>query len=262
MGVINVTPDSFSDGAKFLDGDRIDLGRVQATAEAMIADGAAILDIGGESTRPGAEPVPLEAELARVIPVMDRLANLDTIVSIDTSKTEVAAAALETGAVMINDVHALSAPGMLSLAADTDAAVCVMHMRGQPRTMQQDPRYADVVAEVADFLQSRVHACREAGIAESRIVVDPGFGFGKKLAHNVQLLKQLNEIAALGYPVLAGLSRKRMLGEITGRPVDRRLAGGVAAAVLASMNGARIIRTHDVAATADALALVRAMRDA
>jgi len=254
MGVLNVTPDSFSDGGRYLE-----LPRALEHARRMVEEGAAFIDVGGESTRPGAEPVAAEQELRRVVPVVERLAaDLAVPVSVDTSKPEVMRAALAAGAAMVNDVMALSAAGAIEAVAASDAAVCLMHMQGEPRTMQQAPRYDDVVGEVRSFLRERVAHCRVAGIGRERIVVDPGFGFGKTLAHNLELLRGLAEIAADGVPVLAGLSRKGMIGQLTGRATGDRLAGSLALAVLAVTKGARIVRAHDVAPTVDALRVVAA----
>jgi dihydropteroate synthase len=225
----------------------------------MAEEGAAIIDVGGESTRPGAEPVGTDEELRRVIPVVERLAaDLSVPVSVDTSKPQVMRAALAAGAAMVNDVTALAAAGALEAVASTQAAVCLMHMQGEPRTMQRAPRYGDVVGEVRDFLRGRVDACRAAGIGRDRIAVDPGFGFGKTLAHNLELLRGLPAIAADGCPVLVGLSRKSLVGQLTGRATGDRLAGSVALAVLAVMGGARIVRAHDVGATVDALRVAAA----
>jgi dihydropteroate synthase len=254
MGVLNVTPDSFSDGGRYLE-----LPRALEHARRMVEEGAAVIDVGGESTRPGAEPVTAAQELRRVIPVVERLAaDLAVPVSVDTSKPEVMRAALAAGAAMVNDVAALSAAGAIEALAASDAAVCLMHMQGEPRTMQQAPRYGDVVGEVRSFLRERVARCRAAGIGRERIVVDPGFGFGKTLAHNLELLRGLAEIAADGVPVLAGLSRKSMIGQLTGHATGDRLAGSLALAVLAVMNGASIVRAHDVGPTVDALRVVAA----
>lgn len=254
MGVLNVTPDSFSDGGRYFG-----LTEALAQAERLAAEGAAIVDVGGESTRPGAAPVDVDEELRRVIPVIERLAaSLEVPVSIDTRKPEVMRLALAAGASMVNDVAALAAPGAIEAVAETDAAVCLMHMQGEPGTMQDAPRYADVVGEVRGFLRGRAAACIAAGIARSRLVVDPGFGFGKSLEHNLALLRALGAIASDGLPVLSGLSRKRMIGALTGREGGDRLAGSIAAAVVAAMNGARIIRAHDVRQTADALSIVAA----
>ncbi len=254
MGVVNVTPDSFSDGGAFLD-PRAAIARV----ERVVDEGAAIVDIGGESTRPGAAPVPVAEELRRVMPVIERALQLPAIVSIDTSRPEVIRAALAAGVHMVNDVRALTFPGALEAAAGSTAAVCVMHMQGGPADMQDNPRYDDVVREVAAFLAARVLACERAGIARERIAIDPGIGFGKTVAHNLELLRNLATLAATGLPVLAGLSRKRMIGELTGRPVDRRLAGSVALATIAALRGASIVRAHDVAETVDALRVVAAL---
>jgi dihydropteroate synthase len=255
MGVLNVTPDSFSDGGRFAG-----LDRATAHALSMAEAGAAIIDIGGESTRPGAEPVPAEAELARVIPVIERLAAAGAPpVSVDTTKPEVMRAAARAGAEIINDVMALRAPGALEAAAESGCAVCLMHMQGEPRTMQQAPRYGDVVTEVCDFLAARVEACVAAGIGRDRLMVDPGFGFGKTLQHNLLLMRHLERIAGLGVPVLVGVSRKSMIGALTGRPVEERLAGGLALASLAVRAGAAVIRSHDVAATRDALDVTAAV---
>jgi len=256
MGVLNATPDSFSDGGRFMRAGRLDLDAAVAAAVAMIEAGAAIIDIGGESTRPGASPVDADEELRRVIPVVERIVTMATIVSVDTSKPAVARAALSAGAHLINDVRAMADPDLLAVVADSDAALCLMHMRGEPGTMQDAPRYDDVVAEVRDFLDERAERCQRAGIGRERILIDPGFGFGKTLEHNLTLLRRLGHIVDLGYPVMVGLSRKRMIGAITGRAADMRVAGGVAAAVVAVQNGARIVRTHDVAATVDALKIV------
>jgi len=255
MGVLNVTPDSFSDG-----GRHTDLRAALAHAERMAAEGAAIIDVGGESTRPGAAPVDVGEELRRVIPVIERLAGRLAIpVSVDTSKPEVMRAAIACGASMINDVAALRAPGAIDAAAESDAAICLMHMQGEPLTMQSEPRYTDVLIEVRDFLRGRVARCVEAGIAASRLVIDPGFGFGKTLEHNLELLRRLPELAADGLPVLAGLSRKSMIGKLTGRPDGDRLAGSLALATFAILSGARIVRAHDVAPTVDALRVVAAI---
>ena len=248
MGVLNVTADSFSDGGHYLD-PAAALDR----ARRMIDEGAAIVDVGGQSTRPGAAPVPIDEELRRVIPVVHALTSLAAIISVDTSRPEVMRAALDAGAGLINDVRALREPGALQAVAGTRAAICLMHMQGTPATMQQAPVYGDVVTEVNAFLETQVQSCLQAGIAAERIAVDPGFGFGKTLAHNLQLLRALPRIAAAGYPVLVGLSRKSMIGTLTGRPVGDRLAGGLALALWAVQGGALIVRTHDVGPTIDAI---------
>lgn len=254
MGVLNVTPDSFSDGGRFYG-----LPQAIAHAERLVEEGAAIIDVGGESTRPGAAPVGPEEEMRRVIPVVERLAAaLSTPVSVDTRTPAVMRRAISAGAAMINDVSALRAPGAIEAVSVSQAAVCLVHMQGEPGTMQNKPRYDDVLGEVRSYLRGRVAACVEAGIAPSRLVVDPGFGFGKTLEHNLELLRGLGAIAADGVPVLAGLSRKRMIGSLTGRAEGDRLAGSVAAAVIAVQNGARIVRAHDVRETVDALRIVAA----
>ena len=255
MGVLNVTPDSFSDGGRHLL-----LADAVAAARRMIDAGADFIDVGGESTRPGAEPVPLEIELQRVIPVIQTLADSGAVISIDTSKPEVMRAAIGAGATLINDVQALRAAGALEVVAASDVAVCLMHAKGEPRTMQTAPAYRDVVTEVRDFLAVREHACVAAGIERERIAVDPGFGFGKSLEHNLALLRGLGQIAHPEGPVmLVGLSRKSMLQAITGRGVAERLAGSLALALFAAQGGARIIRTHDVAATRDVLRVYAAI---
>lgn len=255
MGILNVTPDSFADGGHFLDP-----GAAIARARTMIGEGAAIIDIGGESTRPGAVPVTAEDEMRRVVPVIEALAGtVEAVISVDTTKPEVMAAAIAAGADMINDVNALRAPGALDVVAAADVAVCLMHMQGEPRTMQQDPCYADVVAEVSAFLAERARHCVDAGISRSRIVVDPGFGFGKTLAHNLQMMRHLDRFSSLGLALLVGLSRKSMIGAVLDRPVRDRLAGSLALAVLAVARGARILRVHDVGPTVDALRMIAAV---
>ena len=251
MGIVNVTPDSFSDG-----------GAHDSTAAAiahglkLVEEGADILDVGGESTRPGSQGVSVEEELARVIPVIEGLrAGCELPISVDTSKPEVMRAAVATGAGMINDVWALRREGAMDAAAELAVPVCLMHMQGEPGTMQDDPRYEDVVAEVHAFFNQRLFACQMAGIERKRLLVDPGFGFGKTLEHNLRLLRQLSRFVELGVPVLAGLSRKGMIGQVTGRPVDQRMVGSAVAALLAVQNGALLVRAHDVGATADALKL-------
>jgi dihydropteroate synthase len=256
MGVLNVTADSFSDGGRFR---KLDAAILHGAA--LVAEGAAIVDVGGESTRPGAEPVGLQQELDRVVPVVEALASrLDALISVDTMKPEVMTEAVKAGAGLINDVLALRAPGALESAAASGAAVCLMHMQGTPRTMQHEPVYTDVVDEVGQFLDERAAACRAAGIAAERICIDPGFGFGKNLEHNLRLLAALPRLAAGPWPVLVGLSRKSMLGKLTGRAVTDRLAGSLALATIATLHGARIVRAHDVAATRDAVAVAWAAR--
>ncbi|MFO7543093.1 MAG: dihydropteroate synthase [Thiobacillus sp.] len=256
MGIVNVTPDSFSDG-----GHWVDSGAAVRHALELREAGADILDVGGESTRPGAAVVPSEAEIQRVVPVIQTLAGLGCVVSIDTRKPEVMRAALDAGAVMVNDVMALRAPGALETVAATDAAVCLMHMQCDPQTMQQSPRYDDVVEEVKGFLLDRVQACVAAGIGRERLVIDPGFGFGKTLQHNLSLLRHLDRLVVLELPVLAGLSRKSMLGILSGREVDQREFAGVAAHMVALARGAKMLRVHDVAATRDALAIWNAVEE-
>jgi dihydropteroate synthase len=248
MGVVNVTPDSFYDAGRYFDA-----ARAIAHARQLVADGADIVDVGGESTRPGAVDVSVADECARVLPVVRALAADGAIVSVDTSRLEVMRATLDAGAAMINDVRALRAPGALDAVAQSGAAVCLMHMQGEPRTMQQAPHYADVVTEVRDFLKQRIDAARAAGFAADRIAIDPGFGFGKTLEHNLALMRNLSALTALGYPVVAGYSRKSSLGTMTGRGPHDRLAASLAAAVAAVANGARLVRVHDVRETVDAL---------
>ena len=256
MGVLNVTPDSFSDGGRFASVD----AAVQAGLR-MAAEGAALIDVGGESTRPGAQPVSLKDELQRVLPVIERLrAGTTAVISVDTSKPEVMRAAAAGGAGFINDVRALRGPGALEAASASGCAVCLVHMQGEPGTMQVAPHYTDVVDEVRSFLTARVAACRSAGIEADRLTVDPGFGFGKNLEHNLTLLRHLAELAVDGTPLLVGLSRKSMVGTLTGRPPGERLYGSVALAVLAALKGARIVRVHDVAATVDALKVTAAVQ--
>ncbi len=256
MGVLNLTPDSFSDGGRFT---RLDDAVEQALD--MERAGAAIIDIGGESTRPGAGAVTVEEELDRVLPVIRELAARLTVpMSIDTSKAEVMAEAVAGGAAMINDVRALREPGALEAARSLDVPVCLMHMRGEPRTMQHEPHYDDVVADVKRFLAGRIDACEAAGISRGQLIVDPGFGFGKTLEHNLRLFAALGEFCDLGTPILVGLSRKSMIGAIIDKPVDDRLYAGVALAALAAWQGAGIIRTHDVGPTLDALRSCHAVR--
>lgn len=254
MGIVNVTADSFSDGGRFLDP-----GRAIAHGLSLAADGAALVDVGGESTRPGAAPVPEEEEAARVIPVVRALAREGVAVSVDTMKPGVMRQAVDAGCAMVNDVAGFRAPGAVEAVAGAGVGLCVMHMVGTPETMQAEARYADVVAEVRDFLVARARALEAAGVARERIALDPGFGFAKDFAHNVALFAGLPAIAAAGYALLVGVSRKRMLGEITGRPVGERAAASVAAALLAVQNGARIVRVHDVRETVDALKVLAAL---
>jgi dihydropteroate synthase len=254
MAILNITPDSFSDGGKFVG---VDAALRQVAT--MLADGADIIDVGGESTRPGAQQVSLQQELDRVLPVIELIRHeFDTVISVDTYKAGVMQAAVAAGADIINDVKALQDEGALLAAAKLQVPVCLMHMQGQPDSMQQAPQYQDVIAEVRAFLQRRVQACLDAGISSSQLVLDPGFGFGKTLAHNYQLLSRFNEIAIEGLPVLAGMSRKSMIGQLLNRNTSERLAGSIACATIAVMHGARIIRAHDVKETADAIAVAQA----
>jgi dihydropteroate synthase len=255
-GILNVTPDSFSDG-----GRHYDLASAISHARNLAMAGADLIDIGGESTRPGARVPSLNDELERVVPVVQALAyNLDVPLSVDSSQPEVMEAAVSAGASMINDVRALERPGALDVAARLDVAVCLMHMRGDPQTMQEEPRYDDVVEEVHAYLAERRDAALAAGVGADRLILDPGFGFGKNLRHNVELLRSLDAFADLGCPLMVGVSRKSMIGELTGRVVSHRLAGSVAAAALAVQAGARIVRVHDVAETRDAVAVVHGLR--
>jgi dihydropteroate synthase len=258
MGVINVTPDSFSDGGRFANNEA-----AVAHALRMVEQGAGLIDVGGESTRPGALGISAEEEISRVVPIIEALAARTRVpISVDTSKPAVMTAAVRAGASMINDVRALREPGAIEAAVRTDARICLMHMQGEPRTMQADPRYGDVVAEVRDFLRDRAQACLTGGIARDRLVVDPGIGFGKRLEHNLALLAGLPALTSLGWPVLIGVSRKSMFGALLGRAVDERVAGGVAMATAAVLAGASIVRTHDVAATVDAVKVAVALRQA
>jgi dihydropteroate synthase len=258
MGVLNLTPDSFSDGGRFLDPDQ-----ALAQAELMAEQGAAILDIGGESTRPGAVEIEADEQLHRILPVVERVAaRLGLLISVDTSNPQVMRRAGAAGAHMINDVRALRVPGALQALADGDLGVCLMHMRGEPLTMQRAPQYRDVLEEVRDYLAERVAACVAAGIDRERLCLDPGFGFGKTAAHNLILLQRLEEFECLGRPLLVGLSRKSLLAKLTDRPVEQRLAGSVALAAIAVLRGARIVRAHDVAASLDAARVGSALRNA
>jgi dihydropteroate synthase len=254
MGIVNVTPDSFSDGGHYLDPEQaIEHGL------RLVEEGADILDIGGESSRPGAQPVLEAEELRRVLPVLEGLQQAGIPVSVDTGKPEVMRRAIHLGADMINDVNALLAPGAVEAVIESDAGICLMHRQGLPATMQDHPRYDDVVGEVASFLVSRVEALMRAGVSPERIAIDPGIGFGKTLEHNLILIKQLNRIADIGLPVLVGISRKSMLGTITGLPVGERLVPSVAAALIAVERGAKILRVHDVKATSAALKVWQAV---
>lgn len=265
MGILNVTPDSFSDGGRLASDPgagrfQISLDKTLTMASCMVGAGAVILDVGGESTRPGAAQISEQEELDRVVPVVEALlAEFDVIVSVDSSTPALMRAAASAGAGMVNDIRALQRPGAIDAVAGSDMAVCLMHMQGEPGTMQLNPQYQDVVKEVRAFLEQRVDSCRAAGIAERRLCIDPGFGFGKTPAHNYRLLAQLSDFTTTGLPVLAGMSRKSMIGNVIGRDVDERLAGSLAAAVLSVVKGASIVRVHDVAETVDALRIVEAM---
>lgn len=256
MGVLNVTPDSFSDGGEFFDP-----AQAVNRAREMVAQGASIIDVGGESTRPGAQAVSESEELARVIPVVEAITReLDVIISLDTSSPAVMQQGVAAGAGMINDVRALQRQGALEVAATLDVPVCLMHMQGSPTTMQKNPQYAGVVQEVMEFLQQRIAACEQVGIERHRVVMDPGFGFGKTLEHNLSLLRQLADFKRFNLPLLVGMSRKKMIGELTGRPTQDRMVGSVAAAMLAAQAGANILRVHDVAATMDALKVLNSIQ--
>lgn len=257
MGIVNVTPDSFSDGGRFLAKDHAIHHALQ-----LVNDGADILDIGGESTRPGATPVSLDEELSRVIPVIEALVSqVNVPISIDTYKPQVMTAAINAGASLINDVRGMQEPGALEVLSNSNAGVCVMHMQGTPQTMQLAPHYDDVVEEVAAFLTSRLHALKAAGVNASRVLLDPGFGFGKRREDNVQLLKHLLRLTDIGAPLLVGLSRKSILGAIAGNDLSQKAHAGIAASVVAVLNGARVVRVHDVKATRDAFAVVNAIQD-
>ncbi|MDO9973791.1 dihydropteroate synthase [Glaesserella parasuis] len=257
MGILNFTPDSFSDSGKFFT-----LDKALFQVEKMLNDGADIIDIGGESTRPNAEIVTLEQELERVVPLVEAVRKrFDCLISVDSSKAEVFRQSAQVRADILNDIRALQEPNALETAVELGLPVCLMHMQGTPQNMQQNPEYNDVVEEVADFLNQRIFACTMAGIPKEHIILDVGFGFGKTVQHNYQLLKHLNAFVASGYPVLAGLSRKSMIGNVINKPVDQRVAGSVVGALLAVQNGAKIVRVHDVAETADALKVWQAMNE-
>jgi dihydropteroate synthase len=256
MGVVNITPDSFSDGGLFASTEH-----ALSHAFRLVEEGADLLDIGGESTRPGSTPVSVEEELRRIIPVVEALVNQNVQVSVDTSKPEVMQAAIAAGAVMINDVRALQTPGALEAVAEGGVTACLMHMQGEPANMQVNPQYDDVVHDVKAFLKRRLEAAQAAGIPRERLVVDPGFGFGKNQVHNIELLRHLDQFLDLGVPMLVGLSRKSMLGKITGSDINSRIHASIAAALIAAMKGAAILRVHDVRATQDALAVYNAVYD-
>lgn len=251
MGILNVTPDSFSDGGRFIDKEK-----AAAQIEHMLKAGADIIDIGGESTRPGASEVEVNEELERVLPLIEIAKSVGAVVSVDTSKPEVMSEAIKLNVDLINDVRALQEPGALEAVADSDAHVCLMHMQGQPRTMQNNPHYDDVVDEVQFMLRQRIAECQAHGIPADRIIVDPGFGFGKKLEHNTQLMGQLEKLHELGCPILVGVSRKTMIGEILNKDVSERMLGSVIAAVYAAMKGAKILRVHDVEETVQAMKVI------
>lgn len=256
MGIVNVTPDSFSDGGQFLTKNLA----VQHALQ-LVEDGADILDIGGESTRPGAEPVSLDEELSRVIPVIEALQSLvDVPISIDTYKPTVMREAIQAGASIVNDIQALQADGAIEIVASSQVGVCLMHMQGTPKTMQLAPTYQNVVQEVADFLRTRLQVLVQVGIAKNRVLLDPGFGFGKRVEDNIQLLQQLDQLTQIGQPLLVGLSRKSILGTIAGGDVTQKLHAGIAASVISIMKGASIVRVHDVKATADAFKVVNALQ--
>lgn len=260
MGILNTTPDSFSDGGSYYSGSALDLDLVVRRAEQMLAEGAQIIDVGGESTRPGAATVSEQEELGRVVPVVEALVDkLGALVSVDTSTASVITESAKKGAGLINDVRALQREGALLAAAASGLPVCLMHMQGQPDSMQHNPQYNDVIAEVGDFLRTRIAACHAQGIPSERIILDPGFGFGKTLAHNLALLRRLPELGELGYPLLVGMSRKSMVAQLLNRSVDERLPGSLALAMLAAERGAAIIRVHDVAATVDVLKVLAAV---
>ncbi len=262
MGVINTTPDSFFDGGLLYRDARLDINQALTRARDMVSEGARVLDIGGESTRPGAAAVSVAEEMDRVLPLIERIhAELDVVVSVDTSTPALMSEAARRGAGLINDVRALTREGALAAAADSGLPVCLMHMQGEPGSMQVDPHYEDVVTEVSDYLVARVAACTAAGIAPQRLLLDPGFGFGKTVAHNLVLLRELPRLGALGFPLLVGLSRKSMIGKLLGREVEQRLPASLGLALLAVERGAGVVRTHDVAATVDALAMVTALRE-
>ena len=256
LGIVNVTPNSFSDGGKF-----IERPRAIEHAFRLAEEGADLVDVGGESTRPGAQPVPAGEELDRVMPVVEALVAKGVAVSVDTMKPEVMRAAIDAGCAVVNDVNAFRAPGAIEAVARGKVGVIAMHMQGTPSTMQQAPHYDDVVAEVASYLHERARALEAGGVDHDAIVLDPGFGFGKTLEHNVALFRAMPALTQMGYPILAGVSRKRMIGEITGRPLEERVAGSVAAALLAVQNGARLVRVHDVKETIDALRVWRAIEN-
>ncbi|MDF2181201.1 dihydropteroate synthase [Neptuniibacter sp. CAU 1671] len=260
MGILNVTPDSFSDGGQFYSASDLRVDQALKHAEAMVSAGATLVDIGGESTRPGAAAVSTQEELDRVIPVVEKIAaSLDVVISVDTSTPEVMTASAAAGAGLINDVRALARDGALAAAASTGLPICLMHMQGAPQTMQDNPHYQDVVEEVEGFLAAQIARCEAAGISREQLLLDPGFGFGKTLEHNLTLLNQMERLHHWGLPLLVGTSRKTMIGQVLNKPVDERLFGSVATAVMAVMKGAWIVRVHDVAETVDAIRMTWAV---
>ena len=262
MGIINVTPDSFSDGASLYRGSNLDIERAMTRAREMVASGAAILDIGGESTRPGASPVSVNEEMDRVLPLVARIAaELETVISVDTSTPVLMREAANAGAGLLNDVRALTREGALEAAAAANVPICLMHMQGEPGSMQVAPHYDDVVEDVCEYLQSRIASCERQGIARNRLLLDPGFGFGKSVTHNLKLLRELPRLAAIGLPLVVSLSRKSLIGKLLGREVGQRLPASLALAVLAAQRGAAVIRTHDVAATVDAVSMLMALEE-
>ena len=262
MGIINVTPDSFSDGATLYRGSNLDIERAMTRAREMVASGAAILDIGGESTRPGASPVSVNEEMDRVLPLVARIAaELETVISVDTSTPVLMREAANAGAGLLNDVRALTREGALEAAAAANLPICLMHMQGEPGSMQVAPHYDDVVEDVCEYLQSRIASCERQGIARNRLLLDPGFGFGKSVTHNLKLLRELPRLAAIGLPLVVSLSRKSLIGKLLGREVGQRLPASLALAVLAAQRGAAVIRTHDVAATVDAVSMLMALEE-
>lgn len=261
MGVLNITPDSFSDGGTLFHDGAVLLDRVREQAQAMVDAGAVVLDIGGESSRPGAVAVSSADEQKRVIPVLEALADIDAVLSVDTYHPETVRAAIASGAGMINDITGGRDPEVIAAVAQSDVAYALMHMQGMPQTMQENPQYDDVVGEVADYLAARVSQCQAAGIAAQRLIIDPGFGFGKSVQHNLALLRDLSKVRVDELPILVGLSRKSMIGAITGQPVERRLSGSLATVLLAAQNGADLIRVHDVVESADVLRMLQAYRD-
>ncbi len=262
MGIINVTPDSFSDGATLYRGSNLDIERAMTRAREMVASGAAILDIGGESTRPGASPVSVNEEMDRVLPLVARIAaELETVISVDTSTPVLMREAANAGAGLLNDVRALTREGALEAAAAANVPICLMHMQGEPGNMQVAPHYDDVVEDVCEYLQSRIASCERQGIARNRLLLDPGFGFGKSVTHNLKLLRELPRLAAIGLPLVVSLSRKSLIGKLLGREVGQRLPASLALAVLAAQRGAAVIRTHDVAATVDAVSMLMALEE-